>query len=68
MTLVYSAPGISCDHCKHTIESTVAAVDGVDSVVVDVTAQSVQVEGTPSDSSVRLAIIAAGYEVADPSD
>ena len=64
MTLVYSVPQISCDHCKHTIEAATAGIDGVSSVVVDVDAKSVRVEGSAADSDVRAAIARAGYEVA----
>ena len=64
MTLRYSVPAISCDHCKHAIESEVGKVAGVASVVVDVDAKSVLVEGTAADAELRAAIDEAGYEVA----
>ena len=35
-TLKLTAPDISCDHCKHTIEQTVGALQGVEAVAVDV--------------------------------
>ncbi len=63
MTLVFSVPGISCDHCKHTIEAAAAEVHGVTSVVVDVAAKSVQVEGTAPEPAIRTAIIESGYDV-----
>ncbi len=65
MTRIYSVPGISCDHCKHAIEDAVAKLDGVDAVVVDVTAKNVRVEGAVPDEKVRVAIDDAGYDVAD---
>ena len=64
MSLRYSVPAISCDHCKHAIESEVGKVDGVASVVVDVDAKSVLVDGTAPDDALRAAIGEAGYEVA----
>jgi len=64
MSTTYSVPGISCDHCKHAIESEVATVDGVESVVVDVATKTVVVDGSPADDAVRAAIDEAGYEVA----
>lgn len=64
MSLRYSVPAISCDHCKHAIESEVGTVDGVASVVVDVETKSVLVDGTAPDAAVRAAIGEAGYEVA----
>jgi copper chaperone len=64
MSLRYSVPAISCDHCKHAIESEVGKVAGVASVVVDVDAKSVLVDGTAADDALRAAIGEAGYEVA----
>lgn len=68
MTLRYSVPTISCDHCKHAIEAEVAKVAGVASVVVDVDAKSVLVDGTAPDEALRAAIGAAGYEVAGTTE
>jgi copper chaperone len=60
----YPVPGVSCDHCKHAIESEVGAVAGVARVEVDIAAKSVRVEGTAADGDVRAAIGRAGYDVA----
>ncbi len=62
---LYAVPDISCDHCKHAIETEVAKVDGVTEVVVDVPARTVRVVSTASDDAVRSAIHDAGYEIAD---
>jgi copper chaperone CopZ len=43
-------PAISCEHCKHAIESEVAAVEGVDAAKVDVAAKMVAVFGVASES------------------
>jgi copper chaperone len=64
MSVSYSVPGISCDHCKHAIESEVAKVDGVTVVTVSVPDKTVTVEGDASDEAIRAAIDEAGYEVA----
>ena len=63
MTRTYAVPGISCDHCKHAIETAVGALDAVDSVVVDVTARTVAVVGEAPDDAVRAAIDDAGYDI-----
>jgi copper chaperone CopZ len=60
----YLVPGVSCDHCKHTIEGEVGAVAGVTGVEVDVAATTVRVEGAAHDTDVRAAIARAGYEIA----
>ena len=49
MTIVYSVPGISCSHCKATIEAEVAKVPGVERVDVDIDAKAVTIDGTASD-------------------
>jgi copper chaperone len=63
----YTVPGISCGHCKAAIEGEVGALDGIESVVVDIDTKQVAVIGSASDESVRAAIVEAGYE-ADPAD
>jgi copper chaperone len=62
-TRVLDVPGISCDHCKSAIESSVGEVDGVQRVVVDVEARTVTVEGG-EDAAIVAAIDDAGYDVA----
>ena len=62
-TRTYSVPGISCDHCRHAIETEVATVAGVSTVSVDVEAKLVTVDGG-NDGAIRAAIDDAGYDVA----
>lgn len=64
MTVIYSVPGISCDHCKSAIEGEVGSVAGVTSVEVDIEAKTVAVDGDASDAAIRAAIDEAGYDVA----
>jgi copper ion binding protein len=59
----YSVPGISCDHCRHAIETEVGTVAGVSSVEVDIDAKLVTVGGG-DDDAIRAAIDEAGYDVA----
>jgi copper chaperone len=59
----YSVPGISCDHCKHAIESEVGGVSGVVGVDVDIEGKSVTVSGG-EDAAIRAAIDQAGYDIA----
>lgn len=63
-TRVYEVPGISCDHCKASIEGEVGRLDDVAEVTVDVAAKRVTVVGDAEDTLVRAAIEEAGYEVA----
>jgi copper chaperone CopZ len=61
-TRIYEVPGISCGHCKAAIEGAVGEVADVASVVVDVDAKTVRVDGG-DDAAVRAAIDEAGYDV-----
>ena len=62
-----SVPDISCDHCKHSIEGAVGALEGVARVEVAIEPRTVDVEF--DDSAVELSAIVdaieeQGYEVA----
>jgi copper chaperone len=61
-----SVPGISCDHCKMSIEEAVGELAGVDKVEVDISARTVELSF--DDAAVGLnqiidAIEEVGYEV-----
>jgi copper ion binding protein len=60
---VYSVSGMTCQHCVEAITSEIGQVDGVDSVVVDLAAKTVTVDGDADDGAVRAAIDEAGYSV-----
>jgi copper chaperone CopZ len=61
----YSVPTISCEHCKHSIETEVNKLTNVSFAEVDIPTRTVRIEGDASDAAVRAAIDEAGYEVAD---
>jgi copper chaperone len=64
--ITLTAPDISCDHCKHTIERELGTLPGVHSVAVDVPSKLVDVRFDPARTS-ETAIIAKldeeGYPV-----
>jgi copper chaperone len=65
VTLTYTVPGVSCEHCKHAIEGEVSQVEGVASVEVKLDSKTVTVSGEPLDEQAIIAAIdEAGYEVA----
>jgi copper chaperone len=65
-TITYGVPGVSCEHCRTAITGEVAAVEGVESVDVDLVAKIVTVRGDGlDDSALRAAIDEAGYDVAE---
>lgn len=47
-TATYTAPAISCQHCQHTIESTLGALAGVQTVHVDIATKRVDVQFDPA--------------------
>ncbi|HVC15427.1 MAG TPA: heavy metal-associated domain-containing protein [Acidimicrobiales bacterium] len=62
-TVTYSVPGMSCDHCTRAVDGALSAVQGVDSVEVDLETRLVTVHGDAlSDPALRAAIEEAGYE------
>ncbi len=46
-TIEYLVPGISCNHCVHTITSELSELEGVKSVQADVTTKQVTVTYEP---------------------
>ena len=64
-TVTYRVPGMSCEHCKTSVSEELSAVEGVESVDVDLQTKLVRVAGAAlDDSALRAAIDEAGYEVA----
>lgn len=64
-TMTYTVPGMSCGHCKAAVTEEVSAVEGVDSVSVDLDSKRVDVTGAQlDDAAIRAAIEEAGYEAA----
>jgi copper chaperone len=63
-TVTWGVPGVSCEHCRHAIESEVSRVAGVKGVTVDLEAKTVTVAADPLDEeAVVAAIDEAGYDV-----
>ena len=64
-TITYSVPGVHCAHCERAITEEVSAVDGVESVAVDLEAKRVTIGGAGlDDAKLRATIDEAGYEAA----
>jgi copper chaperone CopZ len=63
--VTYRVPGMSCDHCEQAVSQELLAVEGVESVDVDLESKLVVVRGTGfDDGQLRAAIEEAGYEAA----
>ena len=66
-TITYTAPAISCEHCKHAIEQAVGALPGVERVQVEIPAKSVAVSYDPAQLSretIEATLDDEGYPVA----
>jgi len=58
--------GMSCSHCENSVKKAVSALDGVDSVSVDLAGRKVCVEYDPAKvniDSIAAAIEDQGYDV-----
>ena len=62
MNKTYKIEGMSCPHCKATVERVISALDGVDTVVVNLSDGTATVEGNPDDAAVANAVRGAGFE------
>ncbi len=65
--VVFDVPDISCDHCRRAIEAAVWALEGIETVSVDVPGKTVDVRltgGGAKPADVRRAIEREGYPVA----
>jgi copper chaperone len=57
--------GMTCEHCKHTIEQVVSLIQGAQRVTADFASGRVEATfaGDPDQAAVRAAIEEEGYEV-----
>ncbi len=61
-TQTFHVTGMSCDHCVHAVTDELRALDGVDTVHVDLASATVQVDATRTltDDEVSDALDEAG--------
>jgi len=62
MAKTFVVKGMVCNHCKANVERTISAIEGVTSVVVDLSTGKAIVEGEVSAEKVISAVTAVGYE------
>ena len=63
MTQTFKIDGMSCNHCRMTVEKAIAAIPGVEKVEVDLSAASATVEGDFDSAAVVKAITDSGFDV-----
>lgn len=62
----FTLEGLTCRHCAQTVEEAVLALEGVDSVAIELVPgglSRVLVGGKAAGAAVRQAVLAAGYVV-----
>ena len=66
VTATYTVTGMTCGHCVSAVTEEISALDGVESVDVELTSGSVTVTSTDDLSldDVRAAVDEAGYVLA----
>jgi len=55
--------GMTCNHCAHNVKTSIQAVEGVESVEVDLKGKSAKVTGKVDLAKIITAITSAGYKV-----
>jgi len=61
-TTIYKVRGMTCNHCKATVENGLSQLSGVRSVQVDLAKSLVYVEGIPADNQIKKTIEYLGFE------
>jgi copper chaperone len=60
----FSVEGMTCDHCRLSVEEEVSEIAGVDEVDVELDSGRLRVRGTGfTDSEIEAAVAEAGYAV-----
>lgn len=63
-TTLYQVKGMSCNHCKASVEKALIAIDGIESVIVDLSSGQVAVTGNAEPETIAGAVTNAGFEFA----
>ncbi|MEM7725583.1 MAG: heavy-metal-associated domain-containing protein [Cyanobacteria bacterium P01_A01_bin.45] len=65
MTLKFKVPDIGCQRCAEKITTSIQNVEADANVDVDVEAKTVLVNSQISESSIKQAIVDAGFQIDD---
>lgn len=65
MTLKFQVPDIGCERCVVKITTSIHNVEADANVDIDVKTKTVVVESNASESSIKQAIVAAGFQIDD---
>jgi copper chaperone len=62
-TMMFSVPGMSCEHCRAAIRKEVGTLQGVETIDVDLATKLVRISGTElREHELIAAIDDAGYD------
>ena len=65
---MFNIGGMTCNHCKMSVEKAIQAVSGVESVTADIEAKEVAVIGQADHKEIIMAIKIAGYSVEEKAE
>lgn len=60
--VVYRIDGMSCNHCKNSVEKAIKALDNVEDVEVILGKKEAVVTGNPNDEIVKKTVEELGFE------
>ena len=60
--VIYRIDGMSCNHCKNSVEKALKALDNVENVEVILGKKEAVVTGTPNDETVKKTVEELGFE------
>ncbi|MDE6282989.1 MAG: SO_0444 family Cu/Zn efflux transporter [Muribaculaceae bacterium] len=63
MTKTFKIDGMSCNHCRMTVEKAISAVPGVEKVVVDLSGGVATVDGTYDNTAIFKAVRDSGFDI-----
>ncbi len=61
-TIVYKIGGMSCNHCKMSVEKAIKNLENVEDCTVDLGKNIAIVKGQPGDENVKKAVEEIGFE------
>lgn len=61
-TKTYKVDGMTCNHCKASVETVIFELGDINQVVADPVTNTVQVDGNADEESIKKAVESRGYE------
>ncbi len=66
ITRTYTVEGMSCEHCRTSVDEHISELEGVENVAIDLGSGLVEVSGSGfSDDVIKGAVEAAGYQLSE---